>query len=67
MTIRLALVALAVEAAFGIGFGVLSGLRRGGWFDATALLASLAVIAVPVFVLGSWRSSCSASDGASHR
>ena len=46
------LVALAVEAVFGIGFGVLAGLRRGGWFDATALLASLVVIAVPVFVLG---------------
>ena len=52
VTIRLALVALAVEALFGVGFGVLAGLRRGGWFDATALLASLVVIAVPVFVLG---------------
>lgn len=52
VTIRLALVALVVEAVFGIGFGVLAGLRRGGWFDATALLASLVVIAVPVFVLG---------------
>jgi oligopeptide transport system permease protein len=52
VTIRLALVALAVEALFGIGFGVIAGLRRGGWFDATILLVSLVVIAVPIFVLG---------------
>jgi len=52
VTIRLALVALAVEAVFGIGFGVIAGLRRGGWFDATVLLVSLVVIAVPIFVLG---------------
>lgn len=52
VTIRLALVALAVEALFGIGFGVIAGLRRGGWFDASILLVSLVVIAVPIFVLG---------------
>ena len=52
VTIRLALVALAVEALFGIGFGVIAGLRRGGWFDASVLLTSLVVIAIPIFVLG---------------
>ncbi len=52
VTIRLALVALVIEALFGIGFGVIAGLRRGGWFDASVLLASLVVIAVPIFVLG---------------
>ena len=52
VTIRLALVALAVEALFGIGFGVIAGLRRGGWFDASVLLVSLVVIAIPIFVLG---------------
>lgn len=52
VTIRLALVALAVEAIFGIGFGVIAGLRRGGWFDGTILLVSLVVIAIPIFVLG---------------
>src|SRR6185312_8300478 len=52
VTIRLTLVALAVEALFGVGFGVMAGLRRGGWFDATILLVSLVVIAVPIFVLG---------------
>lgn len=52
VTIRLALIALTVEAVFGIGFGVIAGLRRGGWFDATVLLVSLVIIAVPIFVLG---------------
>lgn len=52
VTIRLALVALAVEAVFGIGFGVVAGLRKGGLFDATVLVTSLVIIAVPIFVLG---------------
>jgi oligopeptide transport system permease protein len=52
VTIRLALVALAVEAVFGIGFGVIAGLGKGGLFDATVLVVSLIIIAVPIFVLG---------------
>jgi oligopeptide transport system permease protein len=52
VTIRLAIVALAVEAVFGIGFGVIAGLRTGGLFDATVLVVSLVIIAVPIFVLG---------------
>ncbi len=52
VTLRLALVALVVETVFGIVFGVLAGLRRGGWFDASVLLASLVIIAIPIFVLG---------------
>ncbi len=52
MTIRLALIALTVEAVLGIGFGVIAGLRQGGIFDAAVLVTSLIVIAVPIFVLG---------------
>src|ERR1700758_604109 len=52
VTIRLALIALVVEAVLGIGFGVIAGLRRGGIFDAAVLITSLIVIAVPIFVLG---------------
>jgi oligopeptide transport system permease protein len=52
VTFRLTLVALAVEALFGIGFGVVAGLRKGGLFDATILVTSLVIIAVPIFVLG---------------
>ena len=52
VTIRLTLVALAVEAVFGIGLGLVAGLRKGGLFDATVLVASLGIIAIPIFVLG---------------
>lgn len=51
-TIKLAFMALAFEAIFGVLFGVIAGLRRGGIFDAAVLLISLFVIAVPVFVIG---------------
>jgi oligopeptide transport system permease protein len=52
VTFRLALIALAVEALFGIGFGVVAGLRPGGVFDGAVLIVSLIIIAVPIFVLG---------------
>jgi oligopeptide transport system permease protein len=52
VTIRLALLALLFEAVFGIGAGLIAGLRRGGIFDASLLVASLIVIAVPIFVIG---------------
>ncbi|GAA0294702.1 ABC transporter permease [Kineococcus aurantiacus] len=52
VTIKLAVVALAIEAVFGIVFGFLAGLRRGGVFDSTVLFLSLVVIGIPVFVLG---------------
>ncbi|OBI46629.1 ABC transporter permease [Mycobacterium colombiense] len=52
VTLRLALVALVVEAVLGVGFGVISGLRQGGVFDATVLIAGLIIIAIPIFVLG---------------
>lgn len=52
VTIKLALVALVVESIFGVGFGVVAGLRKGGIFDATVLIAGLVIIAIPIFVLG---------------
>jgi oligopeptide transport system permease protein len=52
VTARLALMALAIEAFFGIIFGVFAGLRKGKAFDSTVLILSLLVIAVPTFVLG---------------
>ncbi|RAN79141.1 ABC transporter permease [Bacillus sp. SRB_336] len=52
VTARLAIMALAIEAIFGVLFGVIAGLRKGKLFDATVLVASLVVIAVPTFVLG---------------
>ncbi|UGT40155.1 ABC transporter permease [Nocardia yamanashiensis] len=52
ITFRLALLAVFFEAVFGIFFGVIAGLRKGGWFDSTMLVASLVVIAMPIFVIG---------------
>jgi oligopeptide transport system permease protein len=52
VTLRLTLIALTIEAVLGIGFGVVAGLRQGGFFDAGVLTASLTIIAVPIFVLG---------------
>ncbi|OBI14618.1 MULTISPECIES: ABC transporter permease [unclassified Mycobacterium] len=52
VTLRLALIALVVEAVLGIGFGVIAGLRTGGLFDAGVLIIGLVIIAVPIFVLG---------------
>ena len=50
-TARLALMALAFEAVFGIAFGLYAGLKKGKLFDSTVLVLSLIVIAVPIFVL----------------
>jgi oligopeptide transport system permease protein len=52
VTLRLALIALTVEAVLGIGLGVVAGLRQGGIFDSTVLIAGLVIIAIPIFVLG---------------
>ncbi len=52
VTFRLAVMALVFEAVLGVAFGLLAGLRRGGFFDSTVLVLSLLVIAVPTFVIG---------------
>lgn len=52
VTFKLAVMALVFEAVFGVAAGLLAGLRKGGIFDATALITSLFVIAVPTFVIG---------------
>lgn len=52
VTIKLAVMALVFETVFGIFFGFIAGIRRGGIFDSTVLVLSLMVIAVPSFVVG---------------
>ncbi len=52
VTFQLAVMALVFEAILGIGFGLLAGMRKGGWFDGSVLVMSLFVIAVPTFVIG---------------
>jgi oligopeptide transport system permease protein len=51
-TLKLAVVALAIEAVIGLGAGVLTGLRRNGFLDNLVLVSSLFLIALPVFVIG---------------
>ncbi|MFC8044495.1 ABC transporter permease [Nocardia sp. NPDC057353] len=52
ITLRLAFMAVLIEGVLGVLFGLVAGLRKGRLFDSTLLVASLVVIAVPVFVLG---------------
>ncbi|MDM8083156.1 ABC transporter permease [Cellulomonas cellasea] len=52
VTFQLAVMALVFEAVFGIAAGVIAGLRKGKAFDATVLVLSLLVVAVPTFVIG---------------
>lgn len=52
VTIRLALVAFAIEIVFGIIAGILAGLCRGSFIDNLVLVSTTAVISIPVFVLG---------------
>ena len=51
ITIRLALLAILFEVVFGISVGLISGLRRGGVFDSAALIVSLVLISLPIFVI----------------
>lgn len=51
-TIRLALVALAIEAIIGISAGILTGLRGRGFLDNLVLVTTLFLISLPVFVTG---------------
>ncbi|MFB7271677.1 ABC transporter permease [Streptomyces sp. NPDC056244] len=52
VTIRLALFAFAIEIVFGIGLGLLAGMRAGRLGDSLVLIFTLLLISVPVFVLG---------------
>ena len=52
VTIKLALMALAIEGILGVAAGFYAGLRKGKLFDSTMLIVSLLVIAVPIFVFG---------------
>jgi oligopeptide transport system permease protein len=51
VTLRLAVIAVFFEMVFGISVGLISGLRKGGIFDASALVVSLVLISLPIFVV----------------
>ncbi len=52
ITAKLGVMAFVYELILGIIAGILAGLRKGGFLDNLVLISTLAVIAIPVFVLG---------------
>ena len=52
-TIKLALIAIAVEIVVGIGAGVAAGMRRGRFIDNLVTVSTLLLISIPIFVIGS--------------
>ena len=51
-TLQLAAASVALALALGLPLGLASGLRPGGWADRLTLLASVALRALPPFLLG---------------
>ncbi|MDT7728717.1 MAG: oligopeptide transport system permease protein [Actinomycetota bacterium] len=52
ITVRLAVIAVVIEAIIGIGAGILTALRGKGFLDNLVLLSTLFLISLPVFVTG---------------
>jgi oligopeptide transport system permease protein len=51
VTVKLAVMAIIIEAVVGIFIGLIAGLRKNGAFDTVSLLLSLVLISMPIFVL----------------
>lgn len=51
-TVRLGLMAFAIELVIGIAAGVLAALRRQSFIDSLVLVTTTLLISIPVFVLG---------------
>ena len=51
-TIRLSLMAVAIEIVIGILAGLLAGIRRGRFVDNLVTVSTLFVISIPIFVIG---------------
>lgn len=52
VTIRLSLLAFAIECVIGIVAGVLAGIRKNSYLDNLVLVSTTLVVSIPVFVLG---------------
>ncbi|MFD4420810.1 ABC transporter permease [Agromyces sp. NPDC058484] len=52
VTLRLAAMSVFFLMIAGITVGLVSGLRKGGIFDASSLVVALILISVPIFVVG---------------
>jgi oligopeptide transport system permease protein len=51
VTVRLALVALVIEAVIGLLAGIMAGIRRNGFLDNLVLVSTTLLVSIPVFVL----------------
>ncbi|WP_157156734.1 MULTISPECIES: ABC transporter permease [unclassified Diaminobutyricimonas] len=51
VTIRLAILALLFQTVAGLLVGLISGIRKGKLFDSSALVVSLILISLPIFVI----------------
>ncbi|MGC4803670.1 ABC transporter permease [Micromonospora sp. DT233] len=51
VTVKLALIAMAVAVLFGVTAGVVAGIRRAGIFDNSTLVLTLLVLGIPTIVL----------------
>jgi oligopeptide transport system permease protein len=52
VTVKLAAMALAIEAVVGLIAGVLAGIRRNGFLDNVVLISTTLLVSIPIFVLG---------------
>lgn len=52
VSLRLAVVAVVIEAVIGVTAGILTGLRGRGFLDNLVLVSTLFLIAIPTFVTG---------------
>ena len=52
VSLRLAIVAVAIEAVIGVTAGIITGLRGRGFLDNLVLVSTLFLIAIPTFVTG---------------
>jgi oligopeptide transport system permease protein len=52
ITVRLALVALTIEAVIGLFAGIVTGLRGGKYLDNLVLISTLFLLSLPTFVTG---------------
>ncbi|MCW2288471.1 oligopeptide transport system permease protein [Leucobacter luti] len=51
VTIQLALMAIVIELVLAISIGLISGLRKGKFFDNISLIIGLIMMSVPIFVI----------------
>jgi ABC-type dipeptide/oligopeptide/nickel transport system permease component len=51
-TARLALMAFGIEMILGVAAGIWAGIRKGKFIDSLVNISTVAVISIPIFVLG---------------